>query len=68
MKRVGSSMIRAAIGGRRQGSGPGASQRVGVGMHPVWWMMGTWGILVMLRMLMFWGLVMARIVPALGGS
>jgi putative membrane protein len=31
-------------------------------MHPMWWMWGAWGILMMLGMLTFWGLVIAGIV------
>ena len=32
------------------------------GMHPMWWVWGAWGALMMLGMLMFWGLVIAGFV------
>ena len=32
------------------------------GMHPMSWMWGAWGVVMMLMMLVFWGLVIAGIV------
>ncbi len=34
----------------------------GWGMHPMWWMWGAGGIVMMLFMLLFWGLVIAALV------
>ena len=34
----------------------------GRGGHPMWWIWGTWGIGMMLFMLVFWGLVITAIV------
>lgn len=34
----------------------------GWGMHPMGWMWGAWGILAMLMMFLFWGLVLAGII------
>jgi putative membrane protein len=34
----------------------------GMGMHPMSWMWGAWGIGMMLMMLVFWGVVIAAIV------
>ena len=34
----------------------------GWGMHPMWWMWGAGGIVMMLMMLVFWGLVIAGVV------
>ena len=31
-------------------------------MHPMWWMWSTWGIGMMLMMLVFWGLVIVGLV------
>ena len=42
-----------------------AQERVpdwGRGMHPMWWMWGAGGIVMMLFMLLFWGLVIAGLV------
>ena len=44
---------------------PMAQERVadwGWGMHPMWWMWGAGGIVMMLMMLVFWGLVIAGVV------
>ena len=35
------------------------------GMHPMWWVGGAWGIVMMLMMLVFWGLVIAGLVIGL---
>jgi putative membrane protein len=32
------------------------------GMHPMWWMWGAGGLVMMLMMLLFWGLVIAGLV------
>jgi len=32
------------------------------GMHPAWWMWGVGGLVMMLTMLLFWGLVIAGLV------
>lgn len=37
----------------------------GWGMHPMWWAWGAGGILMMVMMLVFWGLIIAGIVLAL---
>jgi len=34
----------------------------GWSMHPMWWMWGAGGIVMMLMMLVFWGLVIAGVV------
>jgi putative membrane protein len=34
----------------------------GWGMHPMWWMSGPWGIVMMFMMLLFWGLIIAGLV------
>ena len=34
----------------------------GWGMHPGWWMWGAGGVVMMLMMLVFWGLVIAGVV------
>ena len=34
----------------------------GWGMHPGWWMWGAGGVVMMLMMLVFWGLVIAGLV------
>lgn len=36
----------------------------GWGMHPMWWMGGPWGILMMFMMFLFWILVIVGIVLA----
>jgi len=44
---------------------PVAQERVadwGWGMHPMWWMWGAGGFVMMLMMLVFWGLVIAGVV------
>jgi putative membrane protein len=35
------------------------------GMHPMWWMWGAGGLVMMLMMLLFWGLVIAGLVFAI---
>lgn len=32
------------------------------GMHPMWWMWGAWGVVMMLGMFLFWALVVGAIV------
>jgi putative membrane protein len=34
-------------------------------VHPMWWMMGAWGIGMLLFMLIFWGLVIAGAIVGL---
>jgi putative membrane protein len=34
----------------------------GRGMHPVWWMWGVGGLVMLFMMLLFWGLVIAGVV------
>ena len=48
-----------------------AQERVpdlGWGMHPMWWMWGAGGIVMMLFMLLFWGMVIAGSSSASAGS
>ena len=35
------------------------------GMHPMWWMWGAGGLIMMLMMLVFWGLVITGVVLAI---
>jgi putative membrane protein len=37
----------------------------GGGMHPMWWAWGAGGVVMMLMMLIFWGLIIAGIVLAI---
>jgi putative membrane protein len=37
------------------------------GMHPMWWMWGAGGLVMMLMMLVFWGLVIAGLVLGVRG-
>ncbi len=63
MKRIGQWLIAAASWCAPAGAA--AQERVydwGWGMHPMWWMWGTWGIGMMLFMLLFWGLVITGLV------
>jgi putative membrane protein len=41
---------------------PAVAQEREWGMHPMWWMWGAGGLVMMLMMLVFWGLVIAGLV------
>lgn len=63
MRRVGCPLMALAVSWLWPGM-TAAQERLdelGWGMHPAWWIMGTWGLLVALLMLLFWALVIAGI-------
>lgn len=64
MRRLGQGLMAAAAGWLVPGvaAAQGRSDWSGWETHPMWWMWGTWGIGMMLFMLVFWGLVIAAIV------
>jgi putative membrane protein len=64
MHRVGFSTISFVIGGLTPGMAAAQEHPYewAWGMHPMWWMWGAWGILMMLGMLVFSGLVIVGIV------
>jgi putative membrane protein len=44
---------------------PAAAQEREWGMHPMWWMWGAGGLVMMFMMLVFWGVVIAGFVVAI---
>src|SRR2546425_5742167 len=64
MRRVGVSSIGLAFGGLTPAIAMAQERRYewAWGMHQMWWMWGACGIVMMLGMLVFWGLVIVGIV------